>query len=166
MEHFTRNSSTLVAPIGTSALDKNAARTKARSRARTCMPNKPDKYGVRFYTVVSTTNCYVSNINDNCAGNETGYMGAADFCRVFGDMRTPYRNGVEGANSRIEGSSPSALWLLQMALQTKRLWDPSRQRVFFTDNFYTRHNLAMSLREITDGKALMFPHPSSHTICL
>ena len=28
-----------------------------------------------------------------------------------------------------------------------------QKRIFFTDNFYTMHNLAMSLKQITDGEA-------------
>ncbi len=39
-----------------------------------------------------------------------------------------------------------------MALRAKRYRDPKGCRVFFTDNFYTRHKLAISLKEITDGE--------------
>jgi hypothetical protein len=152
MEHFVKNSSAIAVPVGTSALDENTARTKARTKARTYMPNKPDKYGVRFYTVCGTQHCYVSNINDNRAGNTTGYTAAADFCRVFGELRTPCRNIIQSKTSKIDATKASALWVLQMGLQTKRLRDPSGRRVFFTDNFYTRHNLAMVLSEFTDGE--------------
>ena len=153
MEHFARNSASIAVPTGTSALDENTARTKARTRARTYMPNKSDKYGVRFYSVVGTKHCYLSSINDNRAGNETDVPGAADFCRLFGELRTPFKKFVVDAKPcRIDPSSSSALWILQMALQAKRHCDPSGRRVFFTDNFYTRHNLAISLKAITDGE--------------
>jgi len=55
----------------------------------------------------------------------------------------------------IEKDSPSALRMLQMAHQTKRIKDPSGKRLFFTDNFYTRHHLAHALNVITDGEARM-----------
>lgn len=40
-----------------------------------------------------------------------------------------------------------------MAYQTKLYPDPSGKRVFFTDNFYTRHTLAKELQGITDNEA-------------
>ncbi len=53
----------------------------------------------------------------------------------------------------MDGNSPSALWVLQMAYQTLQSPDPSGKHVFFTDNFYTRHRLAQALKKITDGEA-------------
>jgi hypothetical protein len=39
-----------------------------------------------------------------------------------------------------------------MAHKTKIYEDPNHKRVNFCDNFYTRHNLATSLKQITDGE--------------
>eukprot|EP00644_Phytophthora_capsici_P010769 jgi/Phyca11/104158/e_gw1.9.687.1 len=43
--------------------------TKARSKARTYMPSKPDKYGVRFYAVVGWDSLYVHTFWDSSSGN-------------------------------------------------------------------------------------------------
>jgi hypothetical protein len=53
----------------------------------------------------------------------------------------------------VEEGSASALWILQMAHQTKLHRDPSGKRVFFTDNYYTRHILALALKLVTDQEA-------------
>ena len=55
----------------------------------------------------------------------------------------------------IDEGSPSALWILQMAQQTKAARDPSGKRVFFCDNFYTGHTLASELKNITDGVVVL-----------
>lgn len=152
LEHFQKNISQLAVPTGTSALDEASVRTKCRSRARSYMPNKPDKYAVRFYVLVGTKNAYISSIVDNRSGNHCRENGPESFCRVFREMRTPYNNFLRLSNMVDEGS-PSALWILQMAQQTKIVRDPSGKRVFFCDNFYTRHTLASELKRITDGEA-------------
>ena len=52
----------------------------------------------------------------------------------------------------IKKDSPSALWCLQMAHQTKS--HPMEcGRLFVTDNFYTRHALGKQLLRLTDGEA-------------
>jgi len=55
----------------------------------------------------------------------------------------------------VKKESSSALWILQMAQQAKTFRDPSGKRVFFCDNFYTRHNLASVLKQMTNGEARM-----------
>jgi hypothetical protein len=40
--------------VGVSALDENSCATKARTRAKTYLPSKPDKYAICFYAVVWT----------------------------------------------------------------------------------------------------------------
>jgi hypothetical protein len=49
--------------------------------------------------------------------------------------------------------SLTALWIMMMAHQTKIHPDPSRKRVFFMDNIYTRHVLARALKTITQNEA-------------
>jgi len=39
-------------PTGTSALDEASCRSKARNRAISYLPSKPDKFAIRFYCVV------------------------------------------------------------------------------------------------------------------
>jgi hypothetical protein len=42
-----------------------------------------------------------------------------------------------------------------MAHQTRLVPDPSGRRIFFTDNFYTCHQLAHALKVMTNGEAKM-----------
>jgi hypothetical protein len=46
--------------------------------------------------------------------------------------------------------------VLQIAHQKKIYEDPNHKRVIFCDNFYTCHNLATSLKHITDGETCLF----------
>jgi Transposase IS4 len=61
LEHFQKNICQIAVPIGTSALDEVCVRTKARTTASLYLPSKPDKYAIRLYAVVGSTNTYVSS---------------------------------------------------------------------------------------------------------
>ncbi|EGZ25112.1 hypothetical protein PHYSODRAFT_434171, partial [Phytophthora sojae] len=67
-------------------------RTKARSRARTYMPSKPDKYGLRFYAVVGWDALYVHSLWDNGSGNATRSTPAERYTELFPSLRTPLYN--------------------------------------------------------------------------
>jgi hypothetical protein len=156
LEHFIRNSAEVATPKGPSALDECSARTKARTAAKTFTAKNPAKFAVRFYAVTGSVNPYISSFFDNRAGNKTGVCGAVDYCRIFRTLRTPYNNIFHPDNKiNIEKDSPSSLWLLQMSHQTRIVPDPSGRRIFFTDNFYTRHQLAYALKVMMDGEARM-----------
>jgi len=162
LEHLVKNSATVATvatvatPTGPSSLDECAAPTKARTTAKTFNKEKPDKFAVRFYAVVGSVIPYMSSLCDNHAGNKTGVSGALDYCRVFRTLRTPLNHLFHPDNRiKFEKDSPSSLWVLQMAHQTKMCPDPSGGRVFFTDNFYTHHPLATALKLMTDGEARM-----------
>ena len=129
LEHFQRNITKVAVPIGTSALDEASVPTKARSTAPSYLPNKPDKYAIRFYSVVGSRNTYISSLMDNRSGNKTGLSGPEDFCRIYRDMRTPY-NRIFTDSSTVDKDSPSALWILQMSHQTKLHKDTSGKRFF------------------------------------
>jgi len=133
-------------------LDEASVRTEARTMASSYLPNKPDKNAIRFYAVLGSTNTYISSIVDNRAGNKTGESGPEAFCRVHREMKAKY-NKTLGKSDIVDKDSPTALWILQMAHQTKLYPDPSGKRVFFTDNYYTRHTLAKELKAITDNEA-------------
>ena len=63
---FQKWISQVAIPLGTSALDKNTAATKARCAAVCYLPNKPEPYGIHFYAVVGTTpGAYLHSINNN-----------------------------------------------------------------------------------------------------
>ena len=55
--------------LGTCALDEASCRSKARNRAISFIPNKPDKFALRFYAVVGTSGPYIHSIWDNGRGN-------------------------------------------------------------------------------------------------
>ena len=152
MEHFQKNASKIAVPMGTSALDEASVRTKARTKARSFIANKPDKYAIRFYAVVGTKHCYLHSIIDNRSGNTSTISAPEAFCRLHREMRTPYNN-IICTSPDIDKDSATALWILQMGYQTLLAKDTSGKRLFFTDNFYTRHVLAKVLKQITDGEA-------------
>ena len=152
-EHFQKNFSGITVPLGTSALDEAGVRTKARTKARSFIANKPDKYIFHFYAIMGKKHyCYLSNIFDNRFGNSSVISPPEEFCRLHREMRTPYSNIICDSKS-IDRDSPTALWIFQMAYQTKMCQDPNGKRVFFTDNFNTRHILEKLLKDITDGEA-------------
>ena len=90
---------------------------------------------------------------DNRSGNTTPETATQAYCHLFPEMQTPYNNVLCACDSAVKGESASALWVLQMSHHTKQYQDPSGKRVFFMDNFYTRHTLGLSLKKITDGDA-------------
>eukprot|EP00644_Phytophthora_capsici_P019606 jgi/Phyca11/132959/e_gw1.280.5.1 len=45
-------------PVGVSSIDEMTVQTKVSARAKTSMPSKPDKYGVRIYAVVGQDSLY------------------------------------------------------------------------------------------------------------
>ncbi|KAF1777848.1 PiggyBac transposable element-derived protein [Phytophthora cactorum] len=48
MEHFQKHFAEFAVPVDVSSIDEMTVRTKARTRARTFMPSKSDRYGVHF----------------------------------------------------------------------------------------------------------------------
>jgi len=156
LEHFIQNSAKIATPIGPSALDECSAKNKARTGAKTFNAKKPDKFAVRFYAVAGSVNPYISSFFDNRAGNKTGVCAAVNCCRIFHSLWTPYNNEFHSNNQiKIGKDFPSSLWLLQMAHQTQNFPDPSGRRVFFVDNFYTRHQLAHAVKVMKDGESRM-----------
>ena len=151
LEHFQRNSCKVAVPLGSSALDEAGFGTKARSKAISYCPLKPDKYAVRFCAVVGHANAYLSCFFDNCSGNTTAISPPEAYCRLHRELRTPY-NKVFHNQKDVEKDSPSALWVLMMAHQTKVSKATSGKRLF-SDKYYTRHVLAKCLKNMTDGEA-------------
>ena len=157
LDEFIRQSGRVAVPIGISALDENTCPTKARTRAKTYCPNKPAKYGIRFYAVVGHKYCYLSTMYDNRAGNRTGVQGVHDYHRLFRNLRTPYYMHIGNDTSKDTiADTPSALWICMMGQQTKNFKQPGEgKRYFFTDNFYTRHIVAERLQKFTDNEAYL-----------
>jgi len=155
LDQFIKKSASIAVPLGASALDENSCPTKARTRAKTYCPNKPAKYAIRFYAVVGHQYCYMSTMYDNRAGNTTGISGIDDYNRVFPIMKAPYNNIIKSDRSKDSlVNTPSALWISMMGQQCKRWKQPNGlKRYFFTDNFYTRHVVASTLKKFTDDAA-------------
>jgi hypothetical protein len=157
LQHLQRNCATVAVPKATSALDENSAAYKGRSKARSYMPSKPDKYAIRFYALVgSGKGLYLHSIQDNGRGNTTATTPANRFSNVFPDMRTPLRKALLTFNTTYECGikldSASALWLSMICHQTQKSPSPSGRRVVVMDNFYTRHTLATAASILTDGE--------------
>ena len=98
LQHFQKHCAEIAVPYGTSALDENTARTKARTSARSYIKGKPDPYGIRFYAVVGWKNLYLSSIWDNGSGNTSGVPQAQAYCTIFRNLRGAY-NKVFDENS-------------------------------------------------------------------
>jgi hypothetical protein len=143
--------SSLAVPLCTSALDEASVQTKARTAAKSFISNKPDKYAICFYAMVGSHNTYLSSLIDSRSGNKTGVSGPDEYCIIFKVMHSVYTYLKH--LKLVEEGSASALWILQMAHQTKLHPDPSGKRIFFTDNYYNRHILALALKLVTDGEA-------------
>ncbi|KAK1946029.1 hypothetical protein P3T76_003077 [Phytophthora citrophthora] len=142
----------IAVPVGAVSLDENTVRTKARLSARTFMPLKLDKYGVRFYAVVDWKSLYAYSVWDNGSGNCTRASPAERYVDVFPALKTPLFTTVERADSTIKRKDPSALWVAMCGYMTKTHPAPNGHRLLVSDNFYTRHNLAKTLLAFTDGE--------------
>ena len=152
LDVFHKQCVQIAVPVGSSALDENTARTKARTRARSYIPNKPDPYGIRFYALVGWSPVYLFTMNDNRSGNYTSENAPEAYCKIFSGMRTPYNKFLQYSKD-VDGTSPTASWILQIAHQSHRF--KTKKRVTFMDNFYTRHVMARVLKEMTDGECLV-----------
>jgi hypothetical protein len=95
------------------------------------MPDKPDKFAIRFYAVVSSHGTYLHSMMDNRTGNTTPECAAVAYCRNFPQLRSAYNKVLKPADSYVNGESASAVWVLQMAHQTLQFPTPSGKRYFF-----------------------------------
>ena len=102
IEDFMKNAAKIAVPIGTSALDENTALTKARSRAKSHLPSKPYKYGIRFYAVVGSKHDYLSTISDNGSGNQTNISQPEMYCQVFRELRTSFNQVFDGPSCPVK----------------------------------------------------------------
>ena len=85
-----KNIAKVSGPLWSSTSDEAVFRTKARTKARSYIPTKPDKYAVRMYAVVGTKNAYCSSIVNNGSGNTTVITPGEDYCHVHRQLCTPF----------------------------------------------------------------------------
>ena len=82
LDNFQRRCAEVAVPIGPVTLDENTFPTKARTGAKTYLPSKPDKYGIRFYALTGWKSVYLFSMVDNGSGNKTGLTSAEYFLKV------------------------------------------------------------------------------------
>jgi Transposase IS4 len=154
MEYFKMKSAEIAVPLGMNALNDASCCTKARTTTKSCITNKPDKYAIRFYAVVSNYNTYLHGLLDNRSGNRTGISGTDAYCMMNKCLKSLYDQLLHN-NKNIEKGSPTALWTMMMAQRIKIFCDPSNKQVFLMDNYYARHILllARALKMTTQDEA-------------
>ncbi|EGZ10404.1 hypothetical protein PHYSODRAFT_518952 [Phytophthora sojae] len=152
LQHFQKRFADTAVPLGASSLDEISVRTKARSRARTCMPSKPDKYSLRFYAVIGWDALYVHSLWDNGSGNATRSTPAQRYTELFPSLRTPLYNTLSLPEINIEPKSATSLWVAMAGHQTRTYRSPSGRRLLISDNFYTRHTYARAISAFTDDE--------------
>lgn len=118
---FQKKCQQLAVPLFVSALDENSCRTKARTRVRSYLPSKPDKYAIRFYCIVEWRTLYLHTFFDNGSGNSAPSTPAQRYMYVFPDLRTPIRK-IHGK----ELDSPAVLWSAMISQQTQRRQSPQK----------------------------------------
>ncbi|GMF26317.1 unnamed protein product [Phytophthora lilii] len=156
MSQIQQKFASIAVPVGAVSLDENTMRTKARSLARTFMPSKPDKYGIRrFYSVVGWESLYVYSVWDNGSGNRTNTTPADRYVDIFPALRTAVFRTPARDDVPIKRKDASALWMAMCGHLTKTYPAPNKHRLLVYDNFYTRHNLAKTLTAFTDGEMKM-----------
>eukprot|EP00644_Phytophthora_capsici_P002674 jgi/Phyca11/105700/e_gw1.11.347.1 len=152
MSQIQEKFAAIAVPVGAVSLDENTVRTKARSSARTFMPSKPDKYGVRFYSVVGWESLYAYSVWDNGSGNRTQTAPADKSVDVFPALRSALFRTHNRDDVCIKRKDASALSIAMCGHLTKTYPAPTQHRLLVCDNFYTRHNLAKTLATFTDGE--------------
>lgn len=152
LAHFQRRFAEFAVPTGVSSINEMTVATKARSKARTYMPSKPDKYGVRFYAVVGWDALYVHTIWDNASDNTQSTSPAQRYTQQFPSLRTSLYNTLWRDEIGVSANSATALWLTMVGHQPKILRSPSGYRLTVSDNFYTRHTFAKAILAFTDGE--------------
>jgi hypothetical protein len=90
LEHVQLACARIAVPVGASALDEASCRTKARTRTKSYIANKPDKYAIRFYAVVGHKHTYLSSMLDNRSDNTTKFSGPEAYVALHKIMRGTY----------------------------------------------------------------------------
>jgi len=137
----------LAVPSCISALDENSCATRARTEARSYIPNKPDQYAIRFYCVVEHSTRWLHTVFDNGSGNKSTMSGAERYINIFSDLRKPIHKVFGDVLQR-----KTVLWAAMIAQQNQRRPAPYKKRVVVMDNFYTSVSLAKTLDQLTDGE--------------
>ncbi|KAF4143098.1 Transposase IS4 [Phytophthora infestans] len=155
LRHIQGQFAEIAVPTGAASFDESTVRAKARSLARTYMPSKPGKYGIRFYAVMGWDSLYIHTINDNGSGNTEPRNPAERFCGMFHELRRPLARTLAREDISVKRDSASALWVAMIGRMTLTHQSPTGRRLIVCNNYYTRHELAKAVLAFTDGEVRM-----------
>ena len=165
MTHVLRHFTSVAQIVGPIALDEASCATKARTKASTYIPSKPDKLAIRFYAVVGWKYPYTFGLWDNGAGNAVNQTAAERYLKVFGELMPSFNQLCQAGKSRLRNACPiavdtaSMLWVLMLGLLYRTLITANAVRPresvpktnVYMDNFYTRYSLGKAISDYTDG---------------
>ena len=166
MSHVLRNFTSVAYVVGPVALDEASCPTKAKTKASSYLPSKPDKFDIRFYALVGWASVYTFSIWDNGTGSTVNQTPAKRFLKVFGEVWSSFNQFTQSCKSRLQNACPvpydsaSMLWILMVGLLFRSITGTSSSRrneeatartVVYMDNYYTRHALARACSEFTDN---------------
>ena len=155
-ERVLKECSSIACPVGPVAFDESTIRTKARCLAKSFMPNKPQKYGIRLYLLCGWRYVYCYNFSPNGRGCSNKNSLAQNYLYHFPFMRHAFdrffRRDKDDDDCPIEEDSASALWMLQISQLS---YKSRKSNHVFTDSYYTRHLLARAIDEFTGGLVKM-----------
>lgn len=142
---------------GVITLDEASVRTKAKCRAKTYIPSKPDKYAIRFYALNCWKTLYLQNFFDNGAGYKGDLNCSERYVQIFPKLRTLLNNSIDTASIDqtlygMEKDKQSWLWSLQMTHVSNEHQSKHKRRLLVTDNYYTRPSLSRMVKVMSDGE--------------
>ena len=117
---FIIRCSQVAVPYGPAAFDEASMETKARTRSKSYMPNKPSKYAVRFYALVGHAFSYLFSLFDNGSGNFEDAPAAMRYTEIFRDLKTPLEKLYTDLAKKEDLKKASALWVAQIGHMTKK----------------------------------------------
>ena len=107
-------------PYGDSAFDEASMSTKARTISMTYMPNKPSKYGIIFYSLVSHALSYLFAFFDNESGNFLTVPASMRYTELFRELKCQLENFFKDQGKEEDLKKASALWIAQIGHMTKK----------------------------------------------
>jgi hypothetical protein len=137
------------------ALDEVTVRCKARSKAVSYIPSKPDKWGIRLYAVCAWDHHYIFSFWDNGTGNTTGEDPARNYA-----FKHNIRHVQEAMVTRKllpANNTARPLWALMqahMCVQDDVAPTTENTRLVVTDNYYTSPVLAKAAQALSQGNVL------------
>jgi len=156
MKNFLNTATSIAVPIGAMTLDEATLPSRAKNRAISYIPSKPNRYGIRYYMVASSKYQYIFNFFDNGRGNRSKLPIALLYANFFSELRVPLECCcTKKTNVAIE--SAGALWSALCLHTTKKkstFESSGKHRYLYLDNYYTRHSLAKKMKYLTGEEIL------------